>query len=720
MKKIKIIPEPQWIRFRRKQEFVIDKNCQIITDEKCNNIFAFAVKILSEKLEKILREKISIIRGGKSNGKKKIITFKMLDKNNMKLLSDEKEIDIDRLLEEGYFLDVTAKEINIKAVSLKGIFYGIQTLIQLINKKTIPCVEVIDYPALEIRGIFIHCVPDLRWYPGSQTPKLEYLKGLIKQLSQYKINTLIIEYGDKFSYEKHPALNHKAAFTKDEIRELVDFADKYYIEIIPLLQSLGHLDYLLQHKEYAHLKEGGKEGRQTCPLNPGSFKLFTELAEEIIELHPETKHFHIGADETRELGDCPKCKEEVKRVGKDGLYVNHVNKICHWVKERGKIPIIWDDILCRYPETVDILDKDAIIMYWDYCAISKRNPLLIPRAADRGLVYDKRWKTKWRKELSNLDRDILEKCAQPIDLEKDLGDKYLSVFRKYLGKEFPKYITPFPYINFYKDKGFKVIGAPYLCGEEGLAKWYIYPHFQSALPHISTYCQRLSDKNSLGIVSTWWTAEAIPFETSWYSIIGTAEYSWHPRRFLRKDYDLRFSFQFFGIDNTEIAKAIRSLRGEIPYAQIYAQRLSLDEQIKRFEKSKEVRKELKKIKGIKRKAVIALDILNRYKGKINKNELSMKYLILSAKTIGHKANQLLIFHKVELRLKPRNSGIKTREIIKELEDLKKELLNLKRETEEVFSMSMKSSEVEEEISMRYGKEEEKMDKYLSELKSKED
>ena len=111
-----------------------------------------------------------------------------------------------------------------------------------------------------MRGIFLIFAPDLRWYPGAQTPKLNYLKEVIKTLSEYKINTLVIEYGDKFAYEKHPALNHKESFSKDEIRELIDFANRHYIEIIPLLQSLGHLDYLLVHKEYVHLKESKNTG----------------------------------------------------------------------------------------------------------------------------------------------------------------------------------------------------------------------------------------------------------------------------------------------------------------------------------------------------------------------------------------------------------------------------------------------------------------------------
>ncbi len=421
------------------------------------------------------------------------------------------------LEKEGYILKINREKIKINASDERGFFYCLQTLLQLKDGDMIPRVEIEDSPSLKIRGFHIN-------FNGLRQMGFKEAKELIETAAKFKLSAILIEYGDRFPFQKHPLISSSNSLAMEEISQLDKLARENFIEIVPLLQSLGHLNYVLNHEEYSHLREGGKEGsRQLCPLNPDSFKLFTELADEMLKLHPEGKYFHIGADEARHLGECPKCKREVEKIGKGGLYVNYINKVCQWVKEQGKIPILWDDILCHYPETLNKLNKETVIMYWDYWTTQEKSPILVARAANRGVVYDKKWNKEWKEGLPNLEGEVLEKFSQSIDLEKDLGENYLSLFKDYLGKDFPKYITSFPYVKFYQDKGYKVIGGPATLGN-CLDDYYNLPNYNRSLANIREFSRRCIKEKGEGIVTTcWWD---FPFEILYLGLIATGQFTW--------------------------------------------------------------------------------------------------------------------------------------------------------------------------------------------------
>ncbi len=419
------------------------------------------------------------------------------------------------LPQEGYSLLIGRNSLRIEAGSKRGFFYALQTLLQLRDGMYLPEVEIEDWPSLSIRGFHISL-------GTNHQIKVKELKYLISLAGKFKLNTFVIEYGDRFPFAKHPVIPSSSAFTPEEIKELIEWGKKHEVDLIPLMQCLGHLSYVLKHKEYANLKEGGEEKAQLCPLNPASFQLFTELAGEMLLLHSESKYFHIGGDETRELGVCPLCKEYAKKKGKGSLYVEYVNKVINWVKKRGKIPIIWDDMLCHFPASLNLLDKEAIIMYWDYWATKEKVPFVIPRPKWNALTYDKRWDTQWKDELGLLERKILYEYGKPVDLEKELEGEYLSQFKDYLGEEFPKYIHAFPYLKFYLDKGFKVIGAGSMV-HNFLKRCPDYEH-ERAFSNIKEFCRCCIEKNALGFVATSW--QNTPAELYHPGILWTAKFGW--------------------------------------------------------------------------------------------------------------------------------------------------------------------------------------------------
>ena len=261
---------------------------------------------------------------------------------------------------DAYVLRVTENAIRIDAASESGLFYGIQTFLQL--PRPIPCLEIRDYAAIPLR--MIHW--DLKGYQ----PKPEVLKEELRLLASYKINSILLEIEDKYDYRCAPGVGVRGAYTFEEMREISRYAKSMNIMIVPKLQSLAHVDYLLKHARYAKLREDGHPF-QYCASNPSAQKLWESMADELMECFAEHKeYFHIGADETDLLGRCEKCS----KLGKGGSYIHKVERCIDFLLSRGRTPVMWDDILRNLHGILSEqearacwkLGKKAILMYWAY------------------------------------------------------------------------------------------------------------------------------------------------------------------------------------------------------------------------------------------------------------------------------------------------------------------------------------------------------------------
>lgn len=264
-----------------------------------------------------------------------------------------------------YTLHITSATITIQGVDTASVWSGAITLIQMFMSKMktpLPCMEISDTAALSWRGYHL----DVR----VQMLTMSYLKKMIDRLALLKYNMLVIEWEDKFLYKKHPLISHQGCYTPDDIETIRQYAQERFIEVVPQLQCLGHFTYVLKHDLYAHLRETPQDLSQMCPSNPQSMQLFKDLAQELMLAFPDTKYFHIGGDETLSLGDCPKCAAIEKEKGRGYLYARYIGEVCALVKKMGLIPIVWGDILLKYPEQLKMLPKDIIINDWDYYSTS--------------------------------------------------------------------------------------------------------------------------------------------------------------------------------------------------------------------------------------------------------------------------------------------------------------------------------------------------------------
>jgi len=258
-----------------------------------------------------------------------------------------------------------------------------------------------------VRGFHI----DLRIQPMP----VAALRTLADELAAFGLNTLLIEWEATYPYDRHATISNEYAYTRDELKSFVSYCADLGVQVIPLQQCFGHVEYILRHERYAHLRESNKDLCQLCPLKEkAALQVFRELLEDVASTHP-APYIHIGGDETYLLGHCQDCKAKAQREGKSKLYVDYFSQIAHWIVRLGRRPLIWADMLLRHPEAAALMPKECVFVDWNYGWASNRFGDLaeIPRngfelwgAAALRASPDNHSLTSWKRHFDNI-RDYI-------------------------------------------------------------------------------------------------------------------------------------------------------------------------------------------------------------------------------------------------------------------------------------------------------------------------
>lgn len=274
---------------------------------------------------------------------------------------------------EEYELHVSEDKILIEGKSPAGLFRGVQTFVQLLRNcpEALPCIEISDSPDFPVRG-FYHDVA------RGKVPRLSTLKQLIDILSMYKINQLQLYIEHTFAFRDIPELwVDKDPLTPEDILELDKYCRDRYIDLVPSLSTFGHLYELLRLKRFEHLNElqikasrlprnlWDRMAHYTLDVsNSESFLLVKGMVEEFLPLF-SSPYFNICCDETFDLGKGRNA-QRAEKEGTGRLYVEFVKKIMKVVTDRGKKPMLWGDIVVKYPDMISQLPGDAVFLNWDY------------------------------------------------------------------------------------------------------------------------------------------------------------------------------------------------------------------------------------------------------------------------------------------------------------------------------------------------------------------
>ncbi|HJT65767.1 MAG TPA: family 20 glycosylhydrolase [Pyrinomonadaceae bacterium] len=270
-------------------------------------------------------------------------------------------VDLPDLGDEAYILQANANGVVIAGGAAAGVFYGLQTLKQLVRGQGADAF---------IQGVDIYDVPAMRWRGVSDdvsrgpVPTVNYIKRQLRTFAAYKLNLHSFYMEQTFASSAHPLIGPEGgSLTPDEIRELVAYAKSYHIELVPEQQTFGHLHKALKLEKYAPLAET-PYGDVLSPQQEGTYALIADWYRELDQLFPG-RFFHIGADETFELGQG-QSREAARTRGVGAVYFEHLNRVHDLLKPYNRKLIFWGDIALNHPDLIGSIPKDLIVANWDY------------------------------------------------------------------------------------------------------------------------------------------------------------------------------------------------------------------------------------------------------------------------------------------------------------------------------------------------------------------
>jgi len=266
---------------------------------------------------------------------------------------------------EAYRLIINQAGISIYGCSDAGVYYALQTLCELLKiyGMVLPLCRIEDWPDFKRRAIYYDC-------SRGKVPRLETMKEIVKRLAEWKINELQLYIENVFTFKQHPEIGKGySPFTPEEILKLQDYCQMHHIRLVGSLTSFGHFEKILALQNYQHLGEmpGFRNypgGTTLCPVDPGSIKLISQLYNEFLPLF-KAVDFNACCDETWELGKG-RSKKVAERIGIGRVYLQFILKIYKLCQKHGKRMNIWADILLKYPELLDELPKDIVLLNWEY------------------------------------------------------------------------------------------------------------------------------------------------------------------------------------------------------------------------------------------------------------------------------------------------------------------------------------------------------------------
>jgi hypothetical protein len=279
----------------------------------------------------------------------------------IRLLSNANVTMDESMREEGYAILPTKKGLAVIAATSAGLFYGAQTVKQLATGEGASAVLqkalIRDWPAMRYRGIS----DDLSRGPF---PTPDFQKRQIQTLAAYKINVYSPYFENTLQYQSNPLAGLPGgSMSREDVRQLVDYARVYHVTIIPEQEAFGHLHRMLEYQQYAPLAET-LLGSVLAPGQPGSLQLIGQVFNEIAAMFP-SPFLHIGADETADLGKG-QTHVDVAARGLGAVYVDFLLRIHDQLAPLHRRLLFWGDIAMNAPEQVTRLPKDMIAIAWTY------------------------------------------------------------------------------------------------------------------------------------------------------------------------------------------------------------------------------------------------------------------------------------------------------------------------------------------------------------------
>lgn len=262
----------------------------------------------------------------------------------------------------GYILKIENNRVIIAAQSARGRFYGAMSLKQMLQAdsgSTLRDISITDYPAMKFRGVS----DDMS---RGQVSTQKNLEKIIRFMAEYKMNTYMPYIEDIFQFKQYPGIGkNRGAFTLKEVQILQQYAHKYHVQIIPIFETLGHQENILNNKKFVKYAEfPGAASFDT--QNKAADRFLDQLLSDIVPAF-HSKYFSMGGDESFAVG-LGSSKAAVQRYGLSTVNADYYRKVYDFIRKYHKTVIMYGDMLLRNPLTISEIPKHMIIMDWHYGA----------------------------------------------------------------------------------------------------------------------------------------------------------------------------------------------------------------------------------------------------------------------------------------------------------------------------------------------------------------
>lgn len=261
-------------------------------------------------------------------------------------------LDRDKSVLEGqaYRMELSPNEVRITANAATGLFYGVETLVQLLRPANgalrLPQGRIVDWPDLQLRAIY--------WDDAHHLDRLDYLMHALRQAAFFKIDAFVIKLEGHFQYKSAPAVVEPYALSPAELQKLTDYGLRYHIQLVPFLDGPAHIAFILKHPEYAGLREYPESNYELCVTNPDSYKLLLGMYQDLLAANRGVKYFYLSTDEPYYIGkaNSSQCHEaarerELGSVGR--LLGEFLTKTANVLHDQSRTVVFWGE----YPLTPD-------------------------------------------------------------------------------------------------------------------------------------------------------------------------------------------------------------------------------------------------------------------------------------------------------------------------------------------------------------------------------
>jgi hexosaminidase len=278
---------------------------------------------------------------------------------------------------EAYSLEVNRNGVKINASSSAGIYYGVQTLLQLVegtgNDAMLPMVQIHDWPTLPYRGM-------MGDFSEGELLRVSEVERQLDTLAQFKANQYYFYSEASIEFEGYEMVNAVGRYSQADVRHVIDYARQRHIDVVPCMELYGHMHNLFRYEKFADLGLP-RYGGEFDPRNPQMYAVLDNWIEQTAKLFP-SPFYHVGFDEPWSLGKIGVVP------GKDPFktFMDVLRHISEKAQSLDKRVLFWADInegastLSQHPELINDIPNGVIACPWVYDPHTNYSPWVEPLA----------------------------------------------------------------------------------------------------------------------------------------------------------------------------------------------------------------------------------------------------------------------------------------------------------------------------------------------------